>query len=109
MLTAASITLESTSLILVSTSLATNGNDATTSGTTEAPVPTTVSTMNLVIGVTMIIKMRNGTDLKRFIKAFNPLYRIVGIGIMPSFSPVTRIMPSGKPIAIAAAVAITVM
>ena len=55
------------SLRLLSTSLATNGKAAITRGTTVAGVPTTVPTISLVKGKTIIIRMRNGTERKRLI------------------------------------------
>lgn len=66
-LCAASIIFGSTSRRLLSTSLATNGNAATTSGTIVAVVPTVVPISARDRGNTIIISIKNGMDLRRFI------------------------------------------
>jgi hypothetical protein len=55
------------SLKLLSTNLATNGKAAMTRGTIMATVPILVPKMSSVRGNAIIIRMRKGIDLKRFI------------------------------------------
>ena len=97
MLTAVSIILPSTSRRLLSTSLATNGNAANTSGTIVGTVPTTVCAKNLVTGKTIIIRIRNGMDLSKFMTALSTDSIGFGNGSIPSFSPTTSNTPSGRP------------
>ena len=98
MLCAASMMLGLTSRRLLSASLATNGNDAMTRGTIDATVPTDVPTMARVKGITMIIKIRNGTLLKRFITVPIIHKSHEGRGRTPPFSPATSNTPRGRPI-----------
>ena len=97
-----------TSRRLLSTSLATNGNDAITSGTIDAVVPTAVPTIARASGKAIIIRIRNGTERSRFMTTFRKCIRLFGRGITPFFSPATSITPKGSPRIIANAVASTV-
>ena len=108
MLCAASIMLGLISLRLPSTSLAMNGNAAMTSGTTDAGVPTTVPTISLVSGNTIIINMRNGTERSRLIITFSAWSRPLGTLIILLFSPATSSTPRGRPMMVAKKVESTV-
>ena len=108
MLWAASMTPASTSRILVSTRRDTNGNDAMTSGTMDATVPMDVPTMARDSGMTMIIKIKNGTLRSRFTRPFSNAMSQRGRGRTPPCSPVTRQTPSGRPMTSAISVATTV-
>ena len=108
MLWAASMTPASTSRILVSTRRDTNGNDAMTSGTMDATVPMDVPTMARDSGMTMIIKIKNGTLRSRFTRPFSSAMSQRGRGRTPPCSPVTRQTPSGRPMTSASSVATTV-
>ena len=105
MLCAASMTPASTSRILVSTRRDTNGKDAITNGTMDATVPMEVPTIKRDSGMTMIIKIKNGTLRSRLITAFSSTISQRGRGRTPSFSPVTRQTPSGRPMTSASSVA----
>ena len=104
MLCAASIMFGLTSRRLLSTRRATNGNDAMTSGTIEATVPTAVPTIRRVSGKTRIIKIKNGTERRRFIITLRTFIRAFGRGSTPPFSPATSSTPSGRPMIIAKSV-----
>ena len=105
MLCAASMTPASTSRMLVSTRRDTNGKDAITSGTMDATVPMEVPTIRRDSGMTIIIKIKNGTLRSRLIRPFSSAISQRGRGRTPSFSPVTRHTPRGKPMTSASSVA----
>ena len=108
MLWAASTTPESTSRMLVSTRRDTNGKDAMTSGTMDATVPIEVPTIKRDSGMTMIIKIKNGTLRSRLITPFSSRITQRGSGRTPPGSPVTSSTPSGRPMTSANRVATTV-
>ena len=108
MLSAASITPGFTSRMQLSASLAMNGNDAITSGTMDATVPTGVPTMSLVSGMTMIIRIRKGTERSRLMHTSRIVINHLGRGRMPSLPPTANRIPKGSPITIAIAVETTV-
>ena len=70
MLCAASIILGFTSLKELSTSLATKGNAAITRGTIDATVPIVVPTIRRAMGNAIIIRIRKGTERRRFMIIF---------------------------------------
>jgi hypothetical protein len=105
---AASIIFGLISLRLLSTRRAIKGKAAITSGTMDAVVPTDVPTIARVRGITIIIRIRNGIERRRFITTFNIRITHFGSGRTPPFSPTTSSTPMGKPIIIANSVAKTV-
>ena len=58
----------------------------------------------LVRGIAIIIRIRNGIDLKRLMIMFIVCKSHLGIGRIPFFSPATRRIPIGRPITMANAV-----
>ena len=108
MLCAASMTPGLTSRIQLSASLAINGKAAMTSGTMDATVPTGVPTISLVNGITMIIRIRNGTERSRLISTSSRVSSHRGSGRMPSLPPTASSTPSGRPMMMAMAVETTV-
>ncbi len=96
MLWAASTTPRSTSRMLVSTRRDTNGKDAMTSGTMDATVPIDVPTMARDSGMTMIIKIKNGTLRSRLIRPFSSAMTQRGSGRTPSL---LRPLPAARPAA----------
>ena len=108
MLWAASMTPGSTSRMLVSIRRETNGKDAMTSGTIEATVPMDVPTIKRDSGMTIIIRIRNGTLRSRLIRPFSSAMTHLGSGRMPLGSPVTSSTPKGRPMTSASRVATTV-
>ena len=88
MLCAASMILGLTSRRLLSTSLAINGKAAIVSGTMEATVPTGVPTISLVSGITMIMRIRKGTERSRFMITFKNRHQAISdSGRIPSLPP----------------------
>ena len=108
MLCAASIMFGLTSRMLLSTSRATNGNAAITSGTIDASVPIDVPTISLVSGITITIRMMNGTERSRFISMPRSERTHFGTRMIPSFPPTASRIPSGSPMITAKSVARTV-
>ena len=98
MLCAVSMMLGFSSRRLDSTRRAMNGNDAITSGTTVAGVPTTVPTMRRVSGKTRIIRIRKGMERSRLMITFKTLKIHCGMRRMRLCSPATSSTPSGRPI-----------
>ena len=108
MLCAASMTPASTSRMLVSTRRDTNGKDAMTSGTMDAGVPMEVPTMRRDSGMTMIIRIKNGTLRSRLMSTLSACMSQRGSGRTPPGSPATRQTPSGSPMTSASSVATAV-
>ena len=75
-----------------------------TKGTMDATVPTGVPTISLVSGITMIIRIRKGTERSRLIRTSSSVSSHLGRGRMPSLPPTASSTPSGRPIRIAMAV-----
>ena len=79
-----------------------------TSGTMDATVPTEVPTIARVSGKTIIIRMRNGTERRRFMMTLRTCMSPLGRGRTPFFSPATSSTPRGSPIITANSVAMMV-
>ena len=94
---AASSTPWSDSRREASTRRATKGKAAATSGMMEATVPTLVPTMARDRGMTRIIRIRKGMDRRMLTMMLSTRISPRGSGRTPSRSPVTRMMPSGRP------------
>jgi hypothetical protein len=77
--------------------LAIKGVVAIANGTMDANVPVDTPTMNLAIGNTNIIKIKNGNERKRFMKIPILLCNF-GFGAMPSGAVMFSRIPIGIPI-----------
>ncbi len=108
MLWAISMMLGSSSRSDDSTSRATNGNAATTSGTMEATEPMEVPMIARVSGMTITIRIRNGTERRKLMMTLMAFISGFGIGWIPFSSPATSSMPRGRPITMANSVESTV-
>ena len=80
-----------------STRRATKGKAATTKGMMDATVPTLVPMTTRERGMTSTIKIRKGTERSRLTMTLMTRMRARGRGRTPSGSPVTRMMPRGRP------------
>ena len=94
---AISMMLGLTSRRLPSTRRATKGKAAMTSGTMEATVPTDVPTMRRVMGMTITMRMRKGTERRKLMMTLMTFMTGAGQGRMPFSSQATRIIPNGRP------------
>ena len=80
-----------------STRRATKGKAAQIRGMMEAVVPTEVPRIIRDKGITITMRMRKGTERRRFTTVLSTFISQPGRGRTPPFSPVTRITPRGRP------------
>ena len=81
----------------LSTTRATKGAAAMVRETMQAVVPMEVPTISRARGWHTTIKMVKGTDRSRFTMMFSARINPRGRGRIPPASPVTRMMPKGRP------------